>query len=241
MYSAVNSACFFTFAICNHKFRNCIQTKITSTGIISSLAAPTNPHDFDVLINEVAVNFGEEGFIEIFTLNKLPPFNYYSIMVLEGSHKYVNRVTNIKRTKIIARFVIEKTQIRNNKYVTIGRPPNCEGKCLETNDENMMHAVSGQTHEWLNIGSHKLKVIILMRSNNNFLLSTPNSDVKTLWLEEDPQLLQNVQDSMIDSIIIRSGFPCSFILRFSLSCPEVIIRKSSIVKLGACLAVKCSL
>ena len=161
----------------------------------------------------MAVNFGEQGFIEIFTLNKLPPFKYYSIMVLEGSHKYVNRNTNLKRTKVVARFVIEKTQIRNLNYLAIGKPPKCYGKCMDLNDENMLHAVSGQTTEWLNLERNKLKVIILMRSNNNFLISTPNPNVKkTLWLEEDAQLLQNVQESMIDSIIIRSGFPCSFIL-----------------------------
>ena len=184
-------------------------------------AAPTHRNgraEPQLLLNEVALNYGLHSFIELYAPNGLAGnlFNrhFFGLIIIKPTpNKQKNYITSIIDLKdlrqlnpqmqsgtkhiVIGKPTVESLQHSGNNYVPIPI----------VGDVTKMKIFGGDDQNWLNMGAKEIRMIILTRSRTGPILSqlrwNPAQQVTWAFLEDQLDLIEYIGRHQVDSIIVR--------------------------------------
>ena len=180
-----------------------------------------HPNEPKLLLNEVALNYAQQSFIELYAPNGLGgnlfTGRYFGLIIIKPnrnkSKNYIKAIVHLKELRN-SRPASSTHSSTTKKYVVIGTPPadslqGSQGQYVSvplTADASKVK-IFGETNQWLNLANDEISMIILTSSDSGSILSklkwNPAQQVSWVFLEDQEELADYVVANQMDSMIIR--------------------------------------
>ena len=171
------------------------------------------PHLF---LNELAINYGENSYIELYAHEEMPEDQfkdlYYGLLLVKPS--------STKRNTVVT-GVIDLPRLRapkpGLKYFVYGTP---KPEFIKETDHEYMNTPYGPDPDhakffttkdkWLSVDEKEVLMVILTRSKTESILSALElkETSKKVFLQDQSKLVKYIDESMVDSVILRGPKGC---------------------------------
>lgn len=176
------------------------------------------PH---LLLNELAINYGQRSYIELYAAEGMSSeFEelYFGLLLIQPSGS---------KRKTSVRAILDLPKLRQpkigSKYFVLGDPKTefitaSEDEYLTspmTLDPNYMKLFKGETDKWLDVEEKELLMVILTCSKTESIISALDMNKSSLkvFLQDQSKLENYIAENMIDSLIVRGPAACRSSIR----------------------------